>query len=72
MAFQVQVFPLLVRKQAKTWPEKRARTTRWFTLTDALGAVDDDSLQELLVSFAATEKAKKALLTANRQNRDKA
>jgi 8-oxo-dGTP pyrophosphatase MutT (NUDIX family) len=56
---KVTVFPLLVRKQSKKWPEQEMRKTRWFSRREALAAVGDDSLRGLLASFepAKSDKA---------------
>jgi 8-oxo-dGTP pyrophosphatase MutT (NUDIX family) len=45
---KLQVFPLSVKKQAKNWPERLDRTTRWFSLTDAAKLCSDPELGVLL------------------------
>ena len=45
---RVEVFPLEVRSQRKSWPEKGQRTLRWFTLDEAAEAVDEAGLRELI------------------------
>jgi 8-oxo-dGTP pyrophosphatase MutT (NUDIX family) len=50
----VEVFPLLVRKQSKTWPERAKRKTRWFPIAEAIAAVDEPSLKELLGAFSSS------------------
>ena len=41
---RVRVFPLLVTRQDKTWPEYRQRHSQWFVPEEALSAVKEDSL----------------------------
>lgn len=53
-SIRVTVFLLLVRKQSKKWPEQEMRKTRWFSRSEALSAVGDESLRELLGSFEPT------------------
>jgi 8-oxo-dGTP pyrophosphatase MutT (NUDIX family) len=47
----VRVFPLQVKRQEKTWPESRQRQTKWFAPEEALPAVKEESLRELISSF---------------------
>jgi hypothetical protein len=35
----VRVFPLLVKRQDKTWPEYRQRQSQWFVPEEALSAI---------------------------------
>jgi 8-oxo-dGTP pyrophosphatase MutT (NUDIX family) len=44
---EVELFPLEVRKQAKTWPEKDQREQRWFGLDEAAAAVAEPELGDL-------------------------
>ena len=53
---QVDVFPLLVKRQAKDWPESKQRTARWFPAADAAALVDNDQLHNLIQEFE-TRKA---------------
>jgi 8-oxo-dGTP pyrophosphatase MutT (NUDIX family) len=48
----VEVFPLEVKSQSRTWPEKRARKTRWCRWSEAAELVDDEGLGEIIRSFA--------------------
>ena len=48
----VTVYPLLVEKQAKTWPEKSEREFRWATPEKAAKLADDDGLAKLLRGFS--------------------
>ena len=45
---EVELFPLEVRKQEETWPEKDQRDQRWFGLDDAAAAVVEPELGDLL------------------------
>lgn len=54
---EVRVFPLLVKRQLKTWPEKREREIRWLKPGEAIPLVGDEGLRALIESFA--KKAKK-------------
>jgi 8-oxo-dGTP pyrophosphatase MutT (NUDIX family) len=53
---EVAVFPLKVEAQREQWPEKKQRQTRWFTLTEAAEAVEEDGLRQLLCGFAQTHR----------------
>jgi 8-oxo-dGTP pyrophosphatase MutT (NUDIX family) len=45
---RLKVFPLAVRKQAKSWPEQQERKTRWFKLKEAAEMCNDPGLARLL------------------------
>lgn len=47
----VTVFPFLVAKQARKWPEKGQRTSRWVKPTAAADMVDETELTKLLRVF---------------------
>jgi 8-oxo-dGTP pyrophosphatase MutT (NUDIX family) len=47
----VEVFPLLVKRQEKTWPESRQRQTKWFAPGEAVSAIEEASLRALISSF---------------------
>ena len=47
----VTVFPLAVTTQLDAWPEQHERDTRWFTLVDAVKAVDEPELKAILAGF---------------------
>jgi 8-oxo-dGTP pyrophosphatase MutT (NUDIX family) len=52
---QVEVFPLLVKRQSKDWPESKQRKTRWFQAADAADLVDNDQLHNLIQEFETRE-----------------
>jgi 8-oxo-dGTP pyrophosphatase MutT (NUDIX family) len=47
----VDVFPLAVTRQRKTWPEKSQRTTKWFPLALAVDAVNEPGLKDVIRNF---------------------
>lgn len=47
----VRVFPLLVKRQAKSWPESEQRVARWLEPTVAISLVKEASLRNLISSF---------------------
>lgn len=53
---QVEVFPLLVKRQSKDWPESKQRMARWFSAAEAAALVDNDQLYNLIREFE-TRKA---------------
>lgn len=55
---QVTVFPMLVERQRKTWPEMHQRITRWFPLAEAAALVNEAELQQVIRNFAALPEAK--------------
>jgi 8-oxo-dGTP pyrophosphatase MutT (NUDIX family) len=48
---EVQVFPLLVKKQLKKWPECKQRTVRWFPAAEAAALIKDDNLRHLILKL---------------------
>jgi 8-oxo-dGTP pyrophosphatase MutT (NUDIX family) len=52
---EVDVFPMRVERQLKSWPEKRQRETAWFALGQAAMAVDEGGLAMLLLGLALPE-----------------
>ena len=48
---EVQVFPLEVVSQAKSWPEKGKRTVQWFSAAEAAQTIDDPVLSKLIRQF---------------------
>lgn len=48
---QVEVFPLLVKRQSKDWPESKQRTVRWFNAAEAAAVVDNNHLHNLIQEF---------------------
>jgi 8-oxo-dGTP pyrophosphatase MutT (NUDIX family) len=53
---QVEVFPLLAKRQSKDWPESKQRTTKWFPATEAAALVENSQLQKLIQALK-TRKA---------------
>ena len=51
---EVQVFPLLVKRQLKKWPEYRQRRVRWLSVPEAAALIDDSDLRKLI--FQLTER----------------
>jgi 8-oxo-dGTP pyrophosphatase MutT (NUDIX family) len=45
---RLKIFPLAVRKQVKSWPEKQERQRRWFKLKEAANRCSDAGLARLL------------------------
>ncbi len=45
---KVEVFPLQVRDQAETWPERGEREGRWFSPDEAAGVVAEAELREII------------------------
>ncbi len=50
---EVQVFPLMVTRQHKTWPESQERQCRWFKHDDALAELRDEGLRRIVIQFSA-------------------
>ena len=50
---EVKVFPLLVKRQHKRWPEIDEREQKWFSAAAAAAAVAEQELQALILRFAA-------------------
>lgn len=53
----VTVFPMLVTKEKKTWPEMRQREKRWLKIEKAAELAGDDGLSTLLLDFAGKIKS---------------
>ncbi|HJZ42929.1 MAG TPA: NUDIX hydrolase [Hyphomicrobiaceae bacterium] len=49
----VRVFALEVEQQLTSWPEQDWRSTRWFTLQEAAGAVKEPELRAIMENLAA-------------------
>jgi len=49
---RVEVFPMKVTVQHRTWPEKEERTSQWFDWEEAAEAVDEAELADLIRAFA--------------------
>ena len=52
---RVDVFPLRVARQRKTWPEKSQRSTKWFERVEAARLVQEPELAELIEGFASAD-----------------
>jgi len=49
---EVRVFSMIVKRQFETWPEAHQRESQWFAPAGALSAVKEETLAELIGSFA--------------------
>ena len=49
---EVRVFPLLVRRQSKIWPEKEQRVVQWLSPDKALTLIEEPELKALVAAFA--------------------
>ncbi len=49
---KVEVYPLEVDILLDTWPEQEERERRWFTLTEAAAAVQEQELGNLMLGMA--------------------
>lgn len=49
----VTVYPLLVTREAASWPEKGERELRWFSPEEAAEAVEEPELKVIIMSFSA-------------------
>src|SRR5208282_1505309 len=56
VACEVQVFPLEVKNQQKTWPEKGEREFHWFSPTEAAKAVQEPVLSDIIRTFPKTKR----------------
>ena len=54
---RVDVFPLEVEKQRKSWPERDQRITRWFALEEAAELVREPELIALIRAFTPPARA---------------
>jgi 8-oxo-dGTP pyrophosphatase MutT (NUDIX family) len=50
---EVRVFPLLVKRQLKAWPEANERELRWLNPVDAASCVEEEGLRKLINFFTA-------------------
>ena len=48
---EVRVFPLLVKRLSKTWPESEQRDAQWFEPAAAMSLIEEESLRILISSF---------------------
>lgn len=51
----VEVYPLSVNQELADWKERDERERRWFPLTEAAEAVEEEDLRDLIRSFAPAE-----------------
>lgn len=49
----VEVFPLEVKTQSRSWPEKAVRRQRWYPWFEAADLVDDAGLGDIIRAFAS-------------------
>lgn len=49
----VRAYPLPVTSELQVWPEMRARRRAWFSLEDAVSAVEDREIRGVLEAFKA-------------------
>jgi len=52
---EVEVFPFAVTAELDDWPEQAQRTRQWFPLAEAIDAVDETDLKDLLRGFRASQ-----------------
>lgn len=57
---EVLVYPLEVRKVADKWKERRQRTRRWVTPTEAARMVNEPELCRLIIAFGAARARRAA------------
>jgi 8-oxo-dGTP pyrophosphatase MutT (NUDIX family) len=50
---EVLVFPLQVASVAERWKEKRSRTRKWVTASEAVGMVNEPDLGQIIAYFSA-------------------
>ena len=60
MPCEVRVFPMIVKRQLDVWPEAHERKARWFESAEALSAIKDKGLRELIESFVRRVIARKS------------
>ncbi|PZQ18169.1 MAG: hypothetical protein DI565_02905 [Ancylobacter novellus] len=48
---EVEVFPLHVHEELEDWPERAERERRWFKLSEASSAVEEERLQMILADL---------------------
>ena len=53
----VNLYPLLVTRQAEAWPERGQRTLRWFSPEEAAEAVEEPELAVIIMSFGVGKEA---------------
>lgn len=53
LMFDVDVYPLAVTREMDAWKEDKERERRWFSLTEAANAVEEEDLRSLIRSFGS-------------------
>ena len=56
---KVQVYPMEVTRQRRSWVEKSARQTHWCSLEEALSRVAEPGLRQLILKFSRTRLARR-------------
>jgi len=56
---EVMVYPLLVTKQCKTWPEQKQRLSRWFSAAEAMAHLQDKGLTKIVRQFTVQSGSRK-------------
>ena len=51
----VELYPLAVTRELENWKERAERKRRWFTLSEAADAVDEEDLGDLIRSFHTSD-----------------
>ena len=54
---RVEVYALRVVRQREFWPEKQERETRWFRAGEAMAAVSDPELADVIAGFIRSHRA---------------
>jgi 8-oxo-dGTP pyrophosphatase MutT (NUDIX family) len=54
---EIHIFPLLVERQHKVWPEKLEREVRWLKPSDAIALLDDQGARDLVSAFVDRKTA---------------
>jgi len=54
---RVNLFPLKVTRQRRTWPEKTSRETKWLPYAEAAALVAEPELKRLILKFGAQQTA---------------
>jgi 8-oxo-dGTP pyrophosphatase MutT (NUDIX family) len=55
---EVEVFPLEVKREGKTWPEHEERTRWWCSVDEAVSAVEEPELKALIQAFGTRPPAR--------------
>jgi len=57
---RVNLFPLRVTRQRRTWPEKETREAQWFPYAEAAKLVSEPELKRLILRFGAQQAPRAA------------